>query len=135
MLCFGQGEVQSTSSVSVYLHTILFLLPSVNCGIPHAPENGIIENFQSISTVGGAQIFFRCNESFVPAGRMRSTCTPSNASWTPNPADLVCNGESQNRCKTPLGICTLWWLCRILSRCVVKLINISSQCIIMLCEA
>ena len=68
--------------------------------MPHVPENGIIENIQSISTVGGAQIFFRCNPGFVPAGRMRATCvSPDGISavgaWTPDPTDLVCNGEIQ----------------------------------------
>ena len=66
--------------------------------MPTAPENGIIENMQSISTVGGVQIFFRCNPRFVPAGRMNATCiSPDGISvvgtWTPDPADLVCNGE------------------------------------------
>ena len=66
--------------------------------MPTAPENGIIENIQSISTVGGAQIFFRCNPRYVPAGRMSATCvSPDGISvdgiWTPDPADLVCNGE------------------------------------------
>ena len=70
----------------------------VNCEIPTVPGNGIIENFQSISTVGGAQIFFRCNECFVPAGRMSASCVSAdgmsiNGTWTPDPADLVCNGE------------------------------------------
>ena len=73
-------------------------LPPVNCGMPRAPDNGIIENFQSISTVGGTQIVFRCDERFVPAGRMSATCvSPDGVSvvgnWTPEPADLVCNGE------------------------------------------
>ena len=79
--------------------------------MPRAPENGIIENFQSISTVGGGHIFFRCNPGYVPAGRMSATCvSPDGVSavgtWTPDPADLVCNGEIQNRHKsdeTPLG--------------------------------
>ena len=76
-----------------------FLLP-VNCEIPTVPGNGSIENIQSISTVGGAQIFFRCNPGFVPAGRMRATCvSPDGISvvgtWTPDPTDLVCNGEIQ----------------------------------------
>ena len=94
-------------SISSY-HTFL---PPVNCGVPHAPENGIIENIQSISTVGGAQIFFRCNPRYVPAGKMSATCRSPNGisvdgTWTPDPADLVCNGEIQNRHKsdeTPLG--------------------------------
>ena len=68
--------------------------------MPRAPENGIIENIQDISTVGGAQIVFRCNPGFVPAGRMGATCmSPDGVSgvgtWIPNPTDLVCNGEIQ----------------------------------------
>ena len=86
-------------------------LPPVNCGVPHAPENVIIENIQSICTVGGAQIFFRCNPGYVPAGRTNATCrSPDGLSvvgtWTPDPADLVCNGEIKSRHKsdeTPLG--------------------------------
>ena len=80
--------------------------------MPSAPENGIIENIQSISAVGGAQTVFRCNPGFVPAGRMSATCrSPDGISavgtWTPDPANLVCNGEIQNRHhksdETPLG--------------------------------
>ena len=62
--------------------------------MPRAPENGIIENMQSISTVGGSQIFFRCNPGYVPAGRMNATCVSSTISWTPNPANLMCNGKT-----------------------------------------
>ena len=81
------------------LQTIYFL-PPVDCVVPHAPGNGIIENIQNISTVGGAQIFFRCSPGYVPAGRMNATCvSPDGISavgtWTPDPADLVCNGEMQ----------------------------------------
>ena len=73
-------------------------LPPVNCEMPTLPANGSIENFQSISTVGGAQIVFRCNERFVPAGNITATCvSPDRISamgiWNPNPANLVCNGE------------------------------------------
>ena len=76
----------------------MYHLPSVNCGVPHVPRNGIIENMLSISTVGGAQIVFRCNPRYVPAGRMSATCaSPDGISvdgtWTPDPADLMCNGE------------------------------------------
>ena len=75
----------------------IYHLP-VNCRVPRAPENGMIENIQS--TVGGAQLFFRCNPRYVPAGRMSATCmSPDGISvlgtWTPNPADFVCNGEIQ----------------------------------------
>ena len=108
-----QGEVCSGSSV---LCIYLTFLPPVSCGVPHAPENGIIENSQGISTVGGAQIFFRCSPGFVPAGRMSATCvSPDGVSvvgtWTPDPANLMCNGEIQNRHKsdeTTFGVCPLW---------------------------
>ena len=71
----------------------------VDCGIPRSPENGIIENIQSISTVGGAQIVFRCNSGYVPARRMSGTCVSpdgisADGTWTPDPTDLVCNGET-----------------------------------------
>ena len=77
-----------------------FFLP-VNCEIPTVPENGIIENIQSVSAVGGAQIFFRCSPGYVPPGRMSATCvSPGGISamgtWTPDPSDLVCNGEMMN---------------------------------------
>ena len=92
-------------------------LPPVNCGMPRAPENGSIENIQSISTVGGAQIFFGCTPGYIPAGRISATCvSPDGISavgtWTQDPVDLVCNGEIQNRHKsdeTPLAwVCHLW---------------------------
>ena len=80
--------------------TVSRVIHPVNCGILPTPANGIIENIQSISTVGSAQIFFRCNPGYVPAGRMNATCvSPDGISvvgtWTPDPADLVCNGEIQ----------------------------------------
>ena len=59
------------------------------------PGNGFVENIQSITTVGGAQIFFGCNPGYVPAGKMSATCISSNGTWTPDPADLMCNGEIQ----------------------------------------
>ena len=50
---------------------------------------------ENISTV---EVVFRCNLGFVPAGRMSAACgSPDgisvNGTWTPDPADLVCNGE------------------------------------------
>ena len=79
----------------------MYHLPPVNCGVPTTPGNGIIENMQSISTVGGAQIVFRCNSGYIPAWRMSATCrSPDGISvvgtWTPDPADLVCIGEIKN---------------------------------------
>ena len=57
-----------------------------------APEYGMIENINTVEVV------FRCNPGFVPASRMNATCmSPDgisvNGTWTPDPADLVCNGE------------------------------------------
>ena len=76
----------------------MYHLPPVDCGVPHVPGNGTIENIQSISTVGGVQIVFRCNSRYVPAGRMSAACMSpdgisADGTWTPNPADLVCIGE------------------------------------------
>ena len=85
----------------MYVLQTINLLPPVDCGVLNAPENGIIENIHSISTVGGAQIFFKCNPRYVPAERMSATCvSPDGISavgtWSPDPADLVCNGEIQD---------------------------------------
>ena len=82
--------------------------------------------------MGGAQIFFRCSPGFVPAGRMNATCvSPDGISavgtWTPDPSDLMCNGEMQNRHKsdkTPLGS-VLYGTMQDTERSVVHLINIT----------
>ena len=91
-LCTGQTNLWAAFS-SAQLHTINFF-PPVNCRMPPVPENGMIEN---IST---AEVVFRCNPGFIPVGRMSATCvSPDGISaagtWTPNPADLVCNSEIQ----------------------------------------
>ena len=54
------------------------------------PGNGSIEPYQN--TTEGAEIFFRCNPGFVPAGRMTAVCI-ADGRWNPDPADLVCTGE------------------------------------------
>ena len=63
--------------------------------MPVAPGNGSIVTVAS--TLGGAEILFRCNPGFVPTGRMRAVCMSDgvsvDGSWTPDPADLVCNGN------------------------------------------
>ena len=33
--------------------------------------------------------------AYVPVGRMSATCIPSNGTWAPDPADLMCIGERQ----------------------------------------
>ena len=63
--------------------------------MPVAPGNGSIVNIRS--TLGGAEIIFRCNPGFVPTGRMRAVCVSDgisvDGSWTPDPTTLVCNGK------------------------------------------
>ena len=67
-------------------------LPSpVNCSDPTVPADGSFEPYHN--TTEGAEIFFRCNPMFVPAGRMRAVCAPDGR-WNPNPATLVCTCES-----------------------------------------
>ena len=63
--------------------------------MPVAPGNGSIVTVAS--TLGGAEILFRCNPGFVPTGRMRAVCMSDgvsvDGSWSADPADLVCNGN------------------------------------------
>ena len=72
---------------TVCLH---FLLSTANCSEPTAPENGVVEPYQS--TLEGAEIIFMCNPGYVPAGRMRAVCA-ADGSWTSDPAALVCTCE------------------------------------------
>ena len=37
----------------------------------------------------GAEILFRCNPGFVPAGNMTAVCG-TDGRWNPDPATLVC---------------------------------------------
>ena len=102
LLFHRKGEKLTFLSLTPTQCTSIFanFLPPVNCEIPTVPGNGSIQDIQVISTVGGAQIVFMCNPGFVPAGRMSATCvSPDGISvvgtWTPDPADLVCNGKMQ----------------------------------------
>ena len=74
---------------------VVLLFPLVNCRMPVAPGNGSIANVPS--TLGGAEILFRCDTGFVPTGRMRAVCMSDgvspNGTWTPDPATLVCIGK------------------------------------------
>ena len=69
-------------------HTLF--LSTVNCIDPSFPNNGSIEAYQN--TLEGAEVFFRCNQGFVPAGRMRAVCA-SDGRWNPDPTTLVCTCE------------------------------------------
>ena len=40
----------------------------------------------------GAEIFFKCNPGFVPAGRRTAVCG-ADGRWNPDPATVVCTGE------------------------------------------
>ena len=72
------------------LHIYWCIIPPVGCGRPVTPDNGSIEAHQN--TTEGAEIFFRCDPGFVPAGRMRAVCG-TDGRWNPDPATLVCTGE------------------------------------------
>ena len=67
------------------------LLFSVSCRQPLIPGNGSIEAYQN--SLEGAEIFFKCNPGFVPAGRMRAVCG-ADGRWNPDPATLVCTGKT-----------------------------------------
>ena len=60
---------------------------SVSCGSPIIPGNGSIEAYQN--TLEGAEIFFKCDSGFVPAGRMTAVCG-ADGRWNPDPASLMC---------------------------------------------
>ena len=62
-------------------------LPSANCSDPTVPTDGRIDPYHS--TTEGAEIFFRCNPGFVPAGRMTAVCM-SDGRWNPDPAGHGC---------------------------------------------
>ena len=72
--------------------------PSVNCSDPTVPRNGSIDPYQN--TLEGAEIVFRCDQGFDPAGDMTAVCA-ANGSWTPDPATHMCNCESTYNKKGP----------------------------------
>ena len=77
----------------MFLHVSLCILCSTsllhpaNCSDPTVPESGSIDPYHN--TTEGAEIFFRCNPGFVPAGRMRAVCAVDRR-WNPDPATLGC---------------------------------------------
>ena len=66
---------------------MIFLTPA-NCSAPTAPENGFIEPYHN--TTEGAEIVFRCNSGYVPAGNMTTAVCVVNGSWIPDPATAEC---------------------------------------------
>ena len=79
-----------SSSGQWIIGSILYITIPVSCGQPVTPGNGSIDPYQN--TTVGAEIFFRCNPGFIPAGRMRAVCA-ANGRWNPDPAILVCTGK------------------------------------------
>ena len=63
-------------------------LSVANCHDPIPPMKGSIGGYTS--TVEGSVVAFYCNEGLIPLGQMNTTCA-SDGSWTPNPAELICN--------------------------------------------
>ena len=76
----------------------MFFPPSVNCSDPTVPRNGSIDPYQN--TLEGAEIVFRCDQGFDPAGDMTAVCA-ANGSWTPDPATHMCNCKSTYNKKGP----------------------------------
>ena len=81
--------IQFLAMIHVCKPLALFL-DTVSCGSPISPGNGSTEPSQN--TTEGAEIFFKCNPGFVPAGRMRAVCT-ADGRWNPDPATLGCTCE------------------------------------------
>ena len=54
----------------------------MDCGEPDPPTNGFLEDNS------GSEIFYQCNEGFLPTGRMMAVCTEEG--WSPDPANLSC---------------------------------------------
>ena len=67
------------------------IFPPANCGDPIDPINGYIEPYQN--TTEGAEIFFRCDMGFVPAGRMGAVCE-ADGRWNPDPSTILCTCTS-----------------------------------------
>ena len=63
-------------------------LSVANCHDPIPPMKGSIGGYTN--TVEGSVVAFYCNEGLIPAEQMNTTCA-SDGSWTPNPAELICN--------------------------------------------
>ena len=76
-------------SVIIFRMSFIYFDPA-NCSNPTRPMDGSIEPYQN--TTEGAEIFFKCNPGFVPAGRMRAVCG-ADGRWNPDPAGYRCAGE------------------------------------------
>ena len=83
--------------LSLFVKSSLDCFSPANCSDPTVPKNGSVEVRQN--TTEGAQIHFRCNPGFVPAGRTRAVCA-RNGRWNPDPGDITCTGRIEtNSCE------------------------------------
>ena len=96
--CLGQGTMLWNITIGILLYYTLLLYWCIFQSV--VGDNGTIETYQN--TTEGAEIFFRCNPGFVPAGRMRAVCG-ADGRWNPDPAMLVCT----SKCKLYFDRCTL----------------------------
>ena len=81
---------QSAVHISVLIFRLSISPSTVNCSDPTSPVDGTIDPYQN--TTEGAEIFFRCDPGFIPAGRMRAVCG-ADGRWAPYPATLACTCE------------------------------------------
>ena len=98
IVCSFEGVHTSPCQLQLVLDIYIYVcflppLSLVNCSGPTFPANGSIEAYHN--TTEGAEIFFRCNPGFVPAGRMRAVCG-ADGRWNPDPGDHVCTCESSH---------------------------------------
>ena len=61
-----------------------------HCSYPVIGMNIIVDSY-STGGLEGSQIWYNCETGFVPRDKMIATCS-HNGSWTPDPANLVCEG-------------------------------------------
>ena len=82
-------------SLYIDASSVLVFVPLsvATCHDPIPPMKGSIGGYTS--TVEGSVVAFHCNEGLIPLEQMNATCT-SDGSWTPNPAELICNEPPSN---------------------------------------
>ncbi len=76
-----------TGAIGCIVLTLFDILPTVGCGIPQAPEDGVVQPL-TLSTQLGAQAAVLClsNGTFVLA--RGALCTM--VGWSPAPQDVNC---------------------------------------------
>ena len=89
-ICTVRLVLNAYPAATSYVSCGFNFCPPANCSNPTLPVDGSIEPYQN--TTEGAVIFFRCNQGFVPAGRMTAVCG-TDGRWNPDAATLVCTCE------------------------------------------